>query len=517
MKLSLVTRVSLALTLVVAVSGFVVITHTRLQQRALGYYAELYGEVVPATRQLRESQQNLSELRRLVDDDDRDRQVAALRLNLAFTPPGIVLREELGRLQGSRNEAVAATLQDLYAAAAEQTDALDLQLERLLYQLQRPVSEASELETIRQDVLRAILQLEAAFQQATRALQERSNALNQQAQAAQRRLDTLTLLLSSVGAIVALVAFVVVLRAIAPLSRLTQAASRIGRGDFNIARIRTNNDEIGQLADAFYEMTDALRERDQRLRQQTLKLEEAYQRLIREEEARLASERLAAIGELSARITHELRNPLSSLSLNIELLEEDPEVQSLSDENKELLASLRRETQRLESLSEAYLSMGRPTARKTEHFASIELLGDLSEQLTRSYAREGIQLNFEDNGLDPSSTEVMGDENALRQIVLNLVHNARGVLRDASVPHPAIQLEIRNEGDLVQIIVGDNGPGVSSELAPDIFKPFVSKRQGGTGLGLSIARRLTEELGGQLYLDESAEAGARFILELPRS
>lgn len=516
MKLSLVTRVSLALTLVVAVSGFVVITHTRLQQRALGYYAELYGEVVPATRQLRESQQNLSELRRLVDDDDRDRQIAALRLNLTFTPPGIVLSEELGRLQGSRNAAVAETLQELYAAAAEQTEALDLQLERLLYQLQRPASEASELETIRQDVLRAILQLEAAFQQATRALQARSNALNQEARAAQRRLDTLTLLLSSVGAIVALVAFFVVLRAIAPLSRLTQAASRIGRGDFNITRIDTNNDEIGQLAEAFYEMTDALRERDQRLRQQTLKLEEAYQRLIREEEARLAAERLAAIGELSARITHELRNPLSSLSLNIELLEDDPEVQSLSQDNKELLASLRRETQRLESLSEAYLSMGRPTARMKQRFASLELLGDLSEQLTRSYAREGIELVFDDKGLDPSSTEIIGDENALRQIILNLVHNARGVLKDAETPHPRIQLALQNNEDHVRIIVRDNGPGVAPELAPDIFKPFVSKRQGGTGLGLSIARRLTEELGGRLFLDEGAEVGARFIVELPR-
>jgi signal transduction histidine kinase len=225
------------------------------------------------------------------------------------------------------------------------------------------------------------------------------------------------------------------------------------------------------------------------------------------------SERLAAIGRLAAQITHEIRNPLSSIGLNIELLGDDvphlpadrqPEAQAILD-------AVLMEVRRLSEITEGYLRFARlPTNPKQEHDVA-DLCADLVAFVQGEAAGRGVNLELH-VPRDGSLPAVVVDRDRLRQALLNLVRN--GI--DAAGEGGTVRLDVRSAVDGgLDVVVSDNGPGVPFAQREQIFAPFFTTRKDGTGLGLVVAREIAREHGGDVMVDDSDLGGAAFIVHLP--
>lgn len=256
------------------------------------------------------------------------------------------------------------------------------------------------------------------------------------------------------------------------------------------------------------------------------KLEDSYQELRRqadmilEIEGRLRrADRLAAVGELAATITHEIRNPLSSIRGTVEILKDDFPADSPKAEFFEILL---KETDRLDKVVEEYLGLAR--SRAAEGATALLDLGDLARQTAAlvgvQTGKKGVRLTTAIDGPLP----VRGDSVHLKQVLLNLILNAAqatgpgggirvlGGVRDGLVKG----LEYRDvEGRLVEIVVEDEGPGIPAADLARVFQPFYTTRPEGTGLGLAISLRIAEAHGGTLKAENRAGGGARFVLSLP--
>jgi signal transduction histidine kinase len=256
------------------------------------------------------------------------------------------------------------------------------------------------------------------------------------------------------------------------------------------------------------------------------KLEDSYQELRRQADMILEIEgqlrradRLAAVGELAATITHEIRNPLSSIKGTVEILKEDFPADSPKAEFFEILL---KETDRLNKVVEEYLDLARPKA--ADLTAALLDLGDLARQTASlvgvQAAKRGVRLT---TAIDVP-LPVQGNPVQLKQILLNLLLNAAQATRPGSEirVHGGVRiglvkgLEFRDvEGRLVEIVVEDEGPGISDADLALVFSPFFTTKQEGTGLGLAISLRIAEAHGGTLRAENRPEGGARFVLSLP--
>ncbi len=290
-------------------------------------------------------------------------------------------------------------------------------------------------------------------------------------------------------------------RLLAPLRPLTAAVTRIGMGDYSAEVPLAARDEVGVLAREFNAMAKALRERERQL-------EEKQQALVR-------AERLAAIGRISAQITHEVRNPLSAIGLNAEMLEEAVAqarfpAEGQGEEALELVRAIVREADRLEQITEQYLNFARfpkPVLAPADPNALIDsLLGFLEEEHTRA----GVTLQ---RALEPGCPPIVCDEAQLRRALMNLLRNSR----EALVHGGTIRLETRPQVTHVELVVADDGPGIPPAEVERIFDPFFSTKERGTGLGLALTQQIIHEHGGEIRCESELGKGTRFVLRLRRA
>ena len=324
--------------------------------------------------------------------------------------------------------------------------------------------------------------------------------LQREVRTAQRRTERLTLGLTViVGLLAAVVAFAV-FWTLRPLRQLALGVRRLGRGDWSQrvplpgARPR-GNDEVYQLAREFNVMADALEERERRL---------------------LRGERLAAAGQLAAQITHEIRNPLASVALNAELLED--ELDDPSQEVRQLLARIANEVDRLTSVTDDYLTFAR---RPKFDPVPVDLRAEV-DSLLDFLAEEHGQANVKiDCQLGSQPMWVMGDANQLRQATLNLLRNAKEAALDDNPDRgdaePLIQVSLVCKDDMVRLVVRDNGPGIptSSEPLDRIFEAFYTRKARGTGLGLPIVQQIVSDHGGSVAVVETGRSGSTFEVRIP--
>jgi two-component system, NtrC family, sensor kinase len=290
-------------------------------------------------------------------------------------------------------------------------------------------------------------------------------------------------------------------RLLAPIRVLTAGVSRIGRGDYSAEVPLDAKDEIGVLAREFNQMSKALRERERQL-------EEKQQALVR-------AERLAAIGRISAQITHEIRNPLSSIGLNTEMLQEALEGARFADpgagaEAFALVGAVSREVDRLSEITDQYLNFARfpkPLLAPTDLNALLDSLLDFLEE---EHARAGVRI---ERSFAEGLPMVVGDQGQLRQAVLNLLRNSR----EALVHGGTIRLETRPLVTQVEVVVADNGPGIAPQELARLFDPFFSTKERGTGLGLALTQQIIHEHGGEIRCESEVGRGTRFHLRLRRA
>jgi signal transduction histidine kinase len=235
------------------------------------------------------------------------------------------------------------------------------------------------------------------------------------------------------------------------------------------------------------------------------------QRTRRAEAKRREAEELASLGSLAANLAHEIRNPLNSINLNLELLEED--LGGGDGEAASSLATTRRELGRLASLVTDFLVYARPTPPVREPVRVDRLVREVREFLHAEARTMGVHLRV---ATDVPGVTVLADEAQLRQVLLNLVLNAVQAVEGLDPDRRVVELGGAGDHGSVVLSVRDRGPGIPPDDLERVRAAFYTRRRGGTGLGLAVAERFVTAHGGRIELENLAAGGfeARVVLPL---
>jgi signal transduction histidine kinase len=229
-------------------------------------------------------------------------------------------------------------------------------------------------------------------------------------------------------------------------------------------------------------------------------------RAVGVERALAHAEKLAAIGELAARIAHEIRNPVTAARSLAQQLAREP----ASPDNAEHAALILSELERVERQVRGLLQFAR---RDAFTFAPTDL-GALVETTVDAFrgrlAAAGVGVVVE----AVPRTVARADVEKLRQVLVNLIENALDALRDAPEPR-RLAFGLAGSNGTVRLSVRDTGPGVPAETLPRLFEPFFSLKPHGTGLGLAIVKRTIDAHGGRITAERAAGGGLAFHIDLP--
>jgi signal transduction histidine kinase len=230
----------------------------------------------------------------------------------------------------------------------------------------------------------------------------------------------------------------------------------------------------------------------------------------------LVAERMATVGRLSLKVAHEVRNPISAIELNAEILEDIVRGQAGAevargpemDEAAGLVSAIRDQVRTLDALTEEYLTFARFPRPHFEEESVNDLVQELADFIRPSALRQGLTLKVDTDRTVPLM-EI--DRGLLRQAVLNLVKNGLEALSRGG----SMTIASRRVGDDVEISVSDTGGGIPEDVGSHLFEPFFTTKPQGTGLGLSITRQIVEEHGGRVGWTNRPGAGACFTILLP--
>lgn len=269
-----------------------------------------------------------------------------------------------------------------------------------------------------------------------------------------------------------------------PVRQLAAMASRIASGDRHVRAAVEGRNEIGELAKTLNEMTERLAEYEEEIAHRT---------------------RLAAVGQTAARVAHEIRNPLTAIKMQIQLLHE-----SGDPRQREITRSLLDEIRRLELIVTSTLDLSRPAQLSRAATDINELVRELAQLLEPQFHHRGIQLDIL-CAKDLPRADL--DGNRVKQVLLNLLVNAADALPDGG----RIRLETLydpNE-ERIGIVIEDSGDGIPADKMEHLFTPLQTDKPGGFGLGLSLSKELIELHGGHIEVDNGTLGGARFRVWFP--
>ena len=241
-----------------------------------------------------------------------------------------------------------------------------------------------------------------------------------------------------------------------------------------------------------------------------LLIEDITERVALERSARQA-EKLAALGTLSAGHVHELNNPIGIISSRIELMLQEADERRLPPQVRDDLQVLHRHAQRVARIARGLLSFARQSPGDRRLLDLNQIVEDTLLLMEKQVGKEGITVR---RSLAPDLPPMEGDPNALQQVVLNLLTNAR----DAMDPGGEIRIEtgaVAGQPGWLRLVVSDNGPGIPLEHLPKIFDPFYTTKADGTGLGLSISYGIVREHQGTIDVQSQPGKGTTFVLAFP--
>ncbi|MBP1715745.1 MAG: Sensor histidine kinase, partial [Deltaproteobacteria bacterium] len=224
----------------------------------------------------------------------------------------------------------------------------------------------------------------------------------------------------------------------------------------------------------------------------------------------IQSERLAVVGRMSANVAHEIKNPLGTIVLNAELLQEELDRFPGQDtaEAKSLLGVIKSELDRLIEVVEEYLQFARLPKVNLEEGSVNEVVSDLLSFLREDTAGRKIMVQEE---MGDSLPRVQLDPRQLRQALLNIVKNSIEAMPEGG----KLTVTTGTKDGWVEIRIADTGRGIPEENYDLVFTPFFSTKHGGTGLGLPITSHIIEEHRGSINLESFIDLGTVFTIRLP--
>lgn len=259
---------------------------------------------------------------------------------------------------------------------------------------------------------------------------------------------------------------------------------------------------------AFLTYTLARAGRDETLRaQQTARsLAEANERLSQAEQSARRSDRLAALGQMTAGLAHELRNPIGTIKASAEMLAERLRPDDAT--SAELASFVSTEVDRTNTLITRFLDFAKPVPIRTSPCEIHSVIDRAIGNLQVEHPAEPLPIH---RNYDPAVRPFPADPELLERVFFNLILNAT----QASPPGALVTIRTRALPDCCEISVWDQGPGVPAALKERIFDPFFTTRPAGTGLGLAICARIVAEHGGRIQVEGEPGHGAVFLVLLP--
>ncbi|MCK9419630.1 MAG: PAS domain S-box protein [Nitrospirae bacterium] len=232
------------------------------------------------------------------------------------------------------------------------------------------------------------------------------------------------------------------------------------------------------------------------------------------EQALQRTEQIKCAGELATGLAHEIKNPLAGIKVSIEVLSHSLE-KNLPEEDKDLLAKVIDEIKRIESLIKGLLNFARPPLPqfvKTDVNAVLDSVASLvlQNQPRTPGAATAIDLVRD---LDGNLPEISADPMQLRQVFMNLLLNAVDAMKNGG--NLGIKTRFDAMTQSVRVELSDTGRGIDAAVMGKLFQPFFTTKSKGTGLGLAISKRLVEDHGGKIGIEQNAAGGATFIITLP--
>jgi signal transduction histidine kinase len=322
-----------------------------------------------------------------------------------------------------------------------------------------------------------------------------------------RKGDLLIVLL--LAAVVGGAFLVTIRRTTASLEALTEASERVGKGDLNPPLPPPGPDEVGRLSAAFGLMVGQVRHMLKRI-----------------EETR----DMAVMGELASSVSHQIRNPLTSIKLNLQGLEEEAEAEGMSETSTRSLGICLREVAHLEAAVRKILDLARTHPPERIETSLHEVIRDAVELLETQLAARDVVVGLR---LDAPMDRVLADPEELKGVFINLLVNGEEAMPEGGMIHVTTENPWGAESEgIIRIRVRDEGAGVPDTLGEQIFRPFVTTKRDGTGFGLAVARLAVQEHQGRIHLEpagdlESGEKsgsagnsaahrrGATFVVDLP--
>lgn len=295
----------------------------------------------------------------------------------------------------------------------------------------------------------------------------------------------LAMTVGGVGLLMVLTLLLATGRLLRPIGDLTKVASRIASGDRDIVIPTSSHNEIDVLARAMTRMADELRQAGKKSEQ-------------------------TSMGQMASMIAHDLRNALSSVKMNLQILHSHHREEGNSQtENCEIALE---QVRYMETILNDMLTFARPGAAQFDWVDLGEILRTASVSLLPEMTLKSIEFQMEEEQKMPTA---MADRNKLLQLFQNILNNA--IYAAPEWGHIKIRTRcLLNESrPAVEVRIEDDGPGISPQIADQVFEPFFTTSARGTGLGLAIVRRVVNQHGGKVYFDTAAVGGTTVVVLLP--
>lgn len=224
-----------------------------------------------------------------------------------------------------------------------------------------------------------------------------------------------------------------------------------------------------------------------------------------------AEDRLEELTTLVGGLAHEIKNPLSTIAINLQLLREDWSGESgpVARRSVAKIDVLAQESRRLERMLAEFLRLLSPGELDLVPQDLVVVLEEVLSFLTPELEKQGLLVVTQ---VDRGLPEVTIDRNLIKQVILNLVKNAAEAMGDQG---GTLTLQVGRDEDTIHLDLIDTGPGMSPETKERIFQPYFSTKEAGTGLGLVMVKRILERHGGRVHCESAPGSGTRFRLEFP--
>lgn len=252
-------------------------------------------------------------------------------------------------------------------------------------------------------------------------------------------------------------------------------------------------------------LADRERRQKQVLQQTTQQLSAVYREFQDNFEGMKRAERLYALGQLSAGLAHEVRNPLASIEGAAAILQKEP---GTEERRHEFLEIIQKECRRLNRLLTNFLDFAKPRLPQYQAIEVGQVLDSVISLAAHAIGRKAIRLRKD---LPPNPPILECDPEQLKQVLLNLTINAIQAMPDGG----EIVLAAQQQGEKILIQVRDQGSGISPANLDKTFDPFFTTKENGTGLGLPVAYQIVSQHGGVLSVENNIDKGTTFAVLLP--